>query len=359
MINLHHADERLLCEPDRLLKISLRDFIYDDGKRHPPIPVFSQINPLHTHQFIVHFILSSGRYVTEKDAFSNPSIRECFAKTGLIGNDTSEVSLKRDINKLMREKYIKGSLVYYSVSLWKAQSFISRVWRLLQDVILHDSIPMFEIPFTTSQSADQTEAKNSTYWSDMKVKMIEAMRAVVGYKENLPSDSSLMNATLNDPIDWSPHETMELADSQTEESLIEQKEVMSVIVNAVDKYCDPVRGREVTTQAKNIIVHGAPGTGKSWTGTCAMMYCMSQGLRVVPTAVMAVRASQFGGPNFHRLIGLPVNKTYQPMRAAELALEKIMRKPELLYVLLTLNVIFIDEIGQISAGQVSTLDVVL
>lgn len=149
MINLHHTDERLLCEPDRLLKNSLRDFIYDDGKRHPPIPVFSQINPLHTHQFIVHFILSSGRYVTEKDAFSNPSIRECFAKTGLIGNDTSEVSLKRDINELMREKYIKGSLVYYSVSLWKAQSFISRVWRLLQDVILHDSIPMFEILFTT------------------------------------------------------------------------------------------------------------------------------------------------------------------------------------------------------------------
>jgi hypothetical protein len=46
MIGLHRSDESNLSEADRSLRQSLSNFIYNhDGTIHPPIPVFSQINP--------------------------------------------------------------------------------------------------------------------------------------------------------------------------------------------------------------------------------------------------------------------------------------------------------------------------
>jgi hypothetical protein len=75
----------------------------------------------------------------------------------LIGSARDDDSVERDIKRLMKYKYIRGMLMYYSVSLWKAQGFLLRVWRILHDVVQHDAIPMLEIPFTSSQLAYKAE----------------------------------------------------------------------------------------------------------------------------------------------------------------------------------------------------------
>ena len=48
-----------------------------------------------------------------------------------------------------------------------------------------------------------------------------------------------------------------------------------------------------------------------------------------------------------------------PFKSAEKALEKIRRKITLLHVLLTMDVLFIDELAQKSAQQIATIDIIL
>eukprot|EP00956_Cyclotella_meneghiniana_P009108 scaffold12492_cov36-Cyclotella_meneghiniana.AAC.2 len=79
-------------------------------------------------------------------------------------------------------------------------------------------------------------------------------------------------------------------------------------------------------------------------------------------ALMSARASSHGGIHLHTLFSLNVvrKKSFiKPMRLAELALEKIMRKPHLLYPLLTVDVIFLNEAAQVSAELLAVLDIIL
>ena len=48
-----------------------------------------------------------------------------------------------------------------------------------------------------------------------------------------------------------------------------------------------------------------------------------------------------------------------PHNAANATLEKIRRKTDLLHALLTVDVLFLDEAGQVSAEQLATIDIIL
>ena len=63
----------------------------------------------------------------------------------------------------------------------------------------------------------------------------------------------------------------------------------------------------------------------------------------------------------HKLFPFPVNdnSTSQPFKSAEYALQKINRQIKILHALLTLDVIFFDELSQISAQQLSAIGIVL
>ena len=98
---------------------------------------------------------------------------------------------------------------------------------------------------------------------------------------------------------------------------------------------------------KNPGVFGSSGAGKSIVGGLAVLCALSQGLNVVSTALMALRAPAIGGTHLHELFKLPRsdNATIAPYEAANVALEKIRRKTDLLHGLLTVDMIFLDEAG--------------
>merc|ERR1712127_393057 len=74
---------------------------------------------------------------------------------------------------------------------------------------------------------------------------------------------------------------------------------------------------------------------------------------------MAKRANCLGGMHIHLLFQLPCKNISSLHRIAELAVNGLLRKPEYIEVLRTVNVLFIDEIGQVSAELLSTLDILL
>ena len=68
-------------------------FVFDDGGRDLPIPVFSSVTPNNPIPFILHVMLILGKYETELDFWLEPSLRESLARFGLIPPDFSNPSL--------------------------------------------------------------------------------------------------------------------------------------------------------------------------------------------------------------------------------------------------------------------------
>jgi hypothetical protein len=85
------------------------------------------------------------------------------------------------------------------------------------------------------------------------------------------------------------------------------------------------------------------------------------GLRLMSTALMGTRANVLGGIHFHRLLCFPTGNIATPHRMAELAIQKLTRpsQAKFLYFVLTMDVLFFDEIGQLSAQQIDALDIIL
>ena len=88
---------------------------------------------------------------------------------------------------------------------------------------------------------------------------------------------------------------------------------------------------------------------------------MSKGLRTVSTCLMGARANAIGGIHAHILFSLQTqnkNAPIYPYRAAELAMQKIMRKKLYHHAILTIDALFLDEAGQISAELLSVFDII-
>ena len=88
MINLfQNIDIILECEPDDDINSVEHHFWHhvhnsllhdDDEKDHLPIPVMSYIAPTMNTSFLLHIVLSMGRFETEIDLLLHPIIMDCF-----------------------------------------------------------------------------------------------------------------------------------------------------------------------------------------------------------------------------------------------------------------------------------------
>ncbi len=66
-----------------------------------------------------------------------------------------------------------------------------------------------------------------------------------------------------------------------------QKLAVEIGIHSVDKYLQQL-GPRAATQTKNVLIHGIPGSGKSYVAQNLNLYAISQGLRLVPTLIMCV-----------------------------------------------------------------------
>ena len=62
---------------ERIVTIK-KKYFHEDHHDLLPIPVFSNTTPKNTIHFLIHIILSMGKYQTELDALCNPSFRQSF-----------------------------------------------------------------------------------------------------------------------------------------------------------------------------------------------------------------------------------------------------------------------------------------
>ena len=324
-----------------------------------PVPVLSDTSLHNSVHFLIHIILSLGRYNTEIDALNHPSFWTCLQSVDLIGNNTDTESLVHYVNVLTK-KYIVSQLVFYPNSMKKSETFIVMAHGIFNNVILHDSIPINELPpYTMNRLRVEKSNQNDMFWRKIKESQLTSVMSAMSNMENFPTVEQVMNADQDRPLNWNPLDHFQRSANQLEESFLEQKSALQHIISKIDQFRNTT-GIIANNYTKNQIIYGAPGTGKSFICQLLVLYCLTQGLNNISTSLLGIQAISLGGKHLHKLFCLPTDNRIQlsPFQAAEYAIPRIMRKTEQYHAILTADSLFVDELGQKSAQQISTIDII-
>ena len=337
-----------------------KQFVERGKGEHLPIPVFSSVTPHNPTPFLLHMMLMLGKYETELDIRMQPSIRHSLVKVKLIGNETTDEALELYSNQLV-EMVVTKVLSVQPISLRRLDDFVIMSKRLFDSVLLRNEIPIFDIPpCTLTEMLNSVDVGLKSFWENKKKDQLSAIYQAMPDSINIPSKEEVMKCSKNEPVEWEPIDQFTKYDGQSDESYREQLRAVQIAVRSIIKYSFEF-GPQATVFNKGNIIEGAPGSGKSHIILYLSLFAMSLGLRVMTTALMGVRANALGGIHLHRLFGLMSRKKGNPYRLAELALEKLNRKSQIQYLhaIRTMDVLIIDECGQLSAEQLSILDIIL
>lgn len=307
-------------------------------------------------------VLSMGKYTTEIDALKISTPRRCLERVRLISTATDVNFRRRDLANLLYN-YVTKQEVYLPKSFRRTDGFVVHARQILEDIVMRDEFPQFEIPFLTTELFASNEEMFKSFWDDMKASQLDSIYTTLGRNTpGIPDRRDVENASRYDHLQWDPTRSLVQAAGQNRALFEEQSLALCTAVYSIQKYGSSAVGRASLTLTKNVITHGTPGSRKSFVGQTNVMYVLSQGLRCLSTTLMAPRANQIGGIHYHHIFCLNVNHNsacIQPYREAELAMQKLRNKPTYIHALLTMNVMFLDEAGQISAEQLAVFDIIL
>ena len=359
---------QLVCENRRenldeaqiifLIHVETNLMVDNDDEDHLPVPVFSYIKPTMGVQFLLHILLSMGRFATEIDLTLQGSLRESLRYAKLIGPSDNPENLEEYSNQLL-DRFINEQLKYFPNSQRVVDSWIITAGELFDSVIIDDEIPISDMPPVqlTALFADIEESKDS-YKTGIKSNIIDAALKELSETAiencNIPSKQDIMNATKDLPYQWDAVTNYTQGDAQPDSSFNEQKLAIELCTRAIDSYSAV---SHIFTKSAGI--GGFPGSGKTWSMEYCVIYALCRGLCVVTTAQMARRAIQLGGKHWHYLFCLPTEKGLSAHRKAELSIAKILRDPKKLNFILSLDILFCDELGQSTAELISVIDIIL
>ena len=110
---------------------------------------------------------------------------------------------------------------------------------------------------------------------------------------------------------------------------------------------------------KSCTLHGYAGCGKAWCMQYCILHCYAKGLIGLPTAMMSRCSVFLGSKHIDHLFCLPFEKKHMsPYRIADLAIARLQRYTEKINVLRILDILFIDEIGQLPAELLSSIEII-
>jgi hypothetical protein len=300
-------------------------FIYEDSGEMLPIPVFSKVSPENSSAFIQHLMILLGEYETEMDFRDHKSIKESFAAVKLIPNEhLSNQTYLKQYSKDLLKRIICEVFNQQPITLRKMELYIIRCKRLLDSILLDDSIPITDIPSTIlTELLNERHKDLDKEWKERISAQLDIMLGSLPPEVNAPSKEDIMNCNKTKPVHWDPLHSIKKSAQQSDSSYKEQRTAIDLAMKAVRNYTRQFNG---VTMTKGILTHGSPGSGKSFVLMQQGLFALTQGLRVLSTALMAKRSIALGGGyHLHRLFALECCKNQNPKRLAELAIDKLHR----------------------------------
>lgn len=352
----HNSNSRSRSDREFLKHID-KNVLYLNEDELLPVPVFSLINPTQGYRFLLHVLLSLGRFNTERELLLHADIRECFRHAQLIGESNDPDDLQRYSNELLK-RFILEQMVYYSNSRRVIADWMVLAGEVFDSVILRNEMMITDMPSVQlSQIWGKRTEEQRNFIQEERMRVLDAALQEIGVdlSSRLPSKSDILNATKSNPCLYDPCECFERFPNQSDESYLEQSLAVKTCCDAINQYCNVSN----LTVPKNVGVRGFPGGGKTFCSMYSMIYAISCGLYVLPTARMAARANQLGGTHFHLFFHLPHESNLTPQRIAECAIQKIENNDVAFHAVSSLDVILADELGQLSAEFVQAIDIIL
>ena len=357
-----HNDEDIA-----FLDFATSNWLFDCKKsKHLPIPVTSQIKPTMGPRFILHIMLTLGEFDTELDLTCHRSLRDSLQYAGLIGSSREVNDLEMYSNRLLR-RYIEEEVIYYPSGTRAVCNYIETASDLFNEVIINDKMPIHDLPpalqSTIDEIVDEAKIKEWEHYRNDIAKAVTVELRPLREAYDVPLEEHLSNATRENQVNWDAYDAFEKTPNQSNESFDEQQQAIRYGTTAIDQYLDVFGHGAYFLKSK--IFEGAPGAGKSFCMMYIVAYALAKGLRLVTTALQANRALSLGGTHIHHLFAIDVfNKSNAGgdnncHRMAECALMNLTKQPVKLFILQTIDILFIDEIGQVSAQLLSVLDMIM
>jgi hypothetical protein len=360
LIHIYKADDADLNKDNLQFKHEYsKGVFYDDGLLMCPVPVPINIHPKNAQIFFIHFLLLHGKYITEIDVLHHSSAHEMLQSAQLIGRSTDDESLYNYSTNLLL-MYIKEELIFLPNSMCKIDMFIPLVQKLLDDIIMRNEYSANEHPHTLAGLQSRLTHKFNEFWRDNMRKQLQSKYKDVQSMQGIPPREEVERVTGYNHCDWNPTGIITQYDQQSDESYQEQVFAVNVFKSTIDKYINPpsIDGT-LMTHTKGVIIHGGPGTGKTYVAKLAVLYAKCSGMKIISTSILGIRASDLGGIHLRSLFcWTPQKHKLTPDKTALLALNRILRKPLLHHIILALDALFIDKIGTLSNKQLAVLDII-
>ena len=308
----------------------------------PPEVVFSKVTPKNASKFLLHLLYTMGSFDTELDLFASTSLRQCFVDAGILHSTSSFTQSDADdlLTRYITEelKFLPGGNTAFSNRLVLAAQSIENL--VLNDTISNNCIP--EVLMTNL--TDQCERSITSFLTETQDRLYQRLKPV--NVTNIPQQYP------QQPIGhWVPVFTK--LPIQSDRSFNEQASIIDKLLLVLDSY---IQTRLVQ---KNQIVLGKPGSGKSHLTSICLLYGMLNGLFCYVTGLASRRAQHFNCLHIHRLFCINPNDRANVTLAVEKALKKLHHHAERKALLMSLDVLVLEEIGIISSQLLATVDLIL
>ena len=317
-----------------------------------PVVWFNSVKPSESVRWLVHILLSMGEYDCEAGLLGSGNMIKNFIRAGLVRSDRA--FREEDVRNLTR-RYVLEQLVFLPGGTYAFDKHLVQAYQVFTTVLVDEEMPYCEVPaglYTHVRLS--TEKGCEAYLQQAREHLCDVLYLDVKSTGmfDMPFDvGDLKKATLADPINWKP--SLRRTDIQSEESFAEQQLVIKAAVSAMDLYQN-----YYTAQPKGVVAAGGPGSGKTSCLEAIGVIARARGLNVGMSANMCERALQLGGVHFARFCKLPHENVTNPCRVAELAIASLMRSTNETEYIRSLDVLLIDELGNVSAEMISALDII-
>ncbi|KAF4651135.1 hypothetical protein FOZ61_010750, partial [Perkinsus olseni] len=314
------------------------------------IVVTSLPRPSNVLGFLVHILLSRGRFTTELDLYAAGSMTEAFRIAGLIPRDRNVEP--EDVDALL-QAYVVDELVFNPVGGTKGfDNCLVVADKVLRGLLLEGCIAYEELPIAEEEEliidgmADAREVHEAG-----RERIIQCMTGELG--DAVPTAEQLRGATLSNPLTWKPK--LRATAEQTAASRVEQQEILDNIIERCNCW---LRGGHTPL----ILIEGMPGCGKSHLAKFLAVYMLSRGMSLIMTALASERAMSLGGCHIHHEFGLPVSNEWDQSTSEQHAFNayrKLASRPAQLHRLQRAHALIIDEIFTLNAKTYHTIDILL
>jgi predicted GIY-YIG superfamily endonuclease len=345
-----------------------KKFVCKHGLSLLPVIWYKPIKPIYTNRFLIHLVLSMGSYDNELSLFESGSIRNAFILAGLLRNEDVEGSAKRILNKYVTQQLVNmaGGAASFDRMVCAADSAVTCCFR--DETMYADGTPPVLytklVQAVTAQQLDMLLLWNNNFLhaivgniNDLRLQSVPSYQSLSEYTTaRLMASVSETALDSNIPVvmPWSALGQPRPV-TQSLESYSEQQLALNVAEDAVRRYMSA--SEEVP---KCTCIVGDPGSGKTTVAMMVMLFCVTRGLHCGATALMSERAMELGGVHFHKLSNCPTQNNLSVLQMAERAIGTMLKTNNSYYhILKKIDVLLIDELGQMSSEAISVLDTIL